>query len=158
VKDARKKLEGLGGWLIVAGLGIIVTPLRIGALITEAPKEIFSAGTLAAVTASGSGTYNALWVIMLLELLSNAGLALAIVYLLYLFFFKKTRFPQWYIGIALFSLYFIIIDAWAIQLFLPAEPVLDIDIFKDFTRTLAIAAIGVPYVLVSKRVKATFTH
>ena len=76
MKDAGKKLEGLGGWLIVAGIAIVVTPLRIGALITEVSPEIFSADTFAAVTASGSGTYNTLWGVMFLELVINAGLAM----------------------------------------------------------------------------------
>ncbi len=74
----------------------------------------------------------------------------------YKFFNKSRDFPKWYIGIAVFSLVFIVADAFAIKLVLPNEPVFDPDIIKELMRSVIMVVVWVPYMLVSKRVKATF--
>ena len=74
----------------------------------------------------------------------------------YKFIAKSRDFPKWYIGIAVFSLVFIVADAFAIKLVLPSEPVFDPDTIKELMRSVIMVTIWVPYMLVSKRVKATF--
>ena len=65
-------------------------------------------------------------------------------------------FPKWYIGTMIFTSVFIVLDAWAIKIVLPNEPVFYADTAKELARTLIGVIIWVPYMLVSKRVKATF--
>ena len=75
----------------------------------------------------------------------------------YIFPIPKSRdFPKWYIGIAVFSLVYIVADAFAIKLVLPNEPIFDPDTIKELLRSVIMVVVWVPYMLVSKRVKATF--
>ncbi len=76
----------------------------------------------------------------------------------YRFFTQNSDFPKWYIGIAIFSLIFIVLDAFSIRLVLPTEPVFDHDTVGELMRSLVMVVIWVPYMLVSKRVKATFIN
>jgi hypothetical protein len=74
----------------------------------------------------------------------------------YRFFTKSKHFPKWYIGVAVFSLFFIVADAFAVKPVLPSEPIFDPDTVKELMRAVIMVVIWVPYMLVSKRVKATF--
>lgn len=153
----EKSLEGLGGWLVLVGLGIIISPLRIIGQIFPVYSEMFSNGSWAALTTPGTEAYNPLWAPILFgEMVINGGLVLAWIFIAFLFFSKKSGFPKWYIGILLFTLVFILIDALVIKTLLPNEPVFDPETIKEVGRSLVVTLIWVPYILVSKRVKATF--
>ena len=153
----EKNLEGIGGWLILVAIGIVVTPIRIVMLIMTTYPEIFSTGAWEALTTQGSEAYSPLWApIIIGEIFINCGLILVWLYMAYKFFTKSRDFPKWYIGIAVFSLVFILADAFAIKLVLPSEPVFDPDTIKEFMRSVIMVVIWAPYMLVSKRVKATF--
>lgn len=41
----EKNLEGLGGWLALVGLGIIISPLRVIGMVFPTYSEIFSNGS-----------------------------------------------------------------------------------------------------------------
>ena len=153
----EKNLEGLGGWLALVGLGIIISPLRIIGQLFPTYSEMFSNGSWAALTTPGTEAYNPLWTPILLgEMAINGGLVLVWGFIAFLFFSKKRVFPKWYIGILLFTLAFILVDALAIKAVLPNEPVFDAETAKELGRSLFVTLIWVPYMLVSKRVKATF--
>jgi hypothetical protein len=153
----EKNLEGLGGWLALVGLGIIISPLRVIGMVFPTYSEIFSNGSWAAITTPGAEAYNPLWAPILFgEMAINGGLVLAWIFVAVLFFSKKKIFPKWYIGMLLFTLAFILIDALAIKAVLPNQPVFDAETTKEFGRTLIATLIWVPYMLMSKRVKATF--
>ncbi len=153
----NKNLEGLGGWLILVGIGIILSPLKIIALIFPVYSDIFSNGSWEALTTPGSEAYNSLWAPILMgEILINGVLVIAWLFIVFLFFSKKMAFPKWYIGILLFTLVFILVDAFSIKAVMPNEPVFDPETIKALGQTLIATLIWVPYMLVSKRVKATF--
>jgi Protein of unknown function (DUF2569) len=149
--------RGLGGWLILVGLGIIISPLRIISQVFPVYSEIISSGSWTTLTTPGSDAYNPLWAPILLgEMLINGGLLLVWIFVAFLFFTKKKAFPKWYIGILLFTLTFILIDAVAIKVVLPNQAMFDAETTKEFGRSLIATLIWVPYMLISKRVKATF--
>jgi hypothetical protein len=75
-----------------------------------------------------------------------------------LFFTKRAAFPKWFIGIILFAVVFIILDAFAFKLVMPDEPVFDKDTTREFMRSLVFAFIWIPYMLFSRRVKETFVN
>ena len=154
-----KSLEGLQGWLILVGFGVIFAPLRIIITLLPIYKEIFENNYWQMLTTPGTDAYNILWAPILLgEISINILLVIAWVYIAYLFFTKKKQFPKIYISIVLFTLFFIILDALAIKVVLPSEPIFDKDTVKELSRSVISAMIWIPYMLISKRVKATFIH
>ncbi len=159
MENEEKNLEGIGGWLIVVAIGIVVTPIRLVMLMMTTYPEIFSTGAWEVLTTQGSEAYNPLWGPFIIgEIIINIGVLIAWLYMAYLFFSKKLVFPKWYIGLAVFSLIFIVADAFAFKLVLPNEPVFDPDTIKELMRSLFMVVVWVPYMLVSKRVKATFIN
>lgn len=155
----EKGLEGLGGWLVLVGLGIILSPLRIIFLVFPTYADLLYGESWAALTTPGTEAYNPLWAPILFgEMAINGGLVLTWIFIAFLFFSKKKAFPKWYVGIMLFTLTFILLDALAMKSVLPDEPVFDAETTKELVRSLIASLIWVPYMLVSKRVAATFVQ
>ena len=155
----EKNLAGLRGWLALVGLGIILSPLRIVALVFPTYLKLFSNDSWEKLTTPGKQAYHPLWSSILVgEIAINCAFVFVWLYIALLFFLKKKVFPKWYIGIMMFALVFIVLDALAIKMVLPNEPLFDADSTKELVRTLIAVLIWVPYMLVSKRVKATFLN
>jgi len=155
----HNEYEGLGGWLILVGLGIVVSPIRIIAQVYPSYSAIFSDGTFTALSTPGNESYNmTLAMIIIGEIAINIGLMLAWLYIAFLFFTKKRIFPRWYIGILVFTLVFIIIDALVFKLLLPGGLMFDPATIKEIMRSTIALFIWGTYTLVSKRVKATFVR
>lgn len=165
-KDRKKSLlsdrgsspKGLGGWLILVGIGLALSPvLTIWVLSTSVP--IFLNGSWTALTTPGSEAYNPLWgPILIFEIVGNIGFLAAGLWLLVLFFRRSQRFPELFIWLAFLSLAFIIIDAWFGSLVIPDEPMIDADTRRSLAASIRDIVIWVPYMLVSKRVKNTFVE
>jgi hypothetical protein len=157
--NESEKLQGLGGWLVLVGIGIVVSPLRIAFIVLILYVPIFTDGTWEALTTAGAENYHPLWAPLLIgELAFNSALVLASCYLAYLFFTKQKFFPQFFIGVVLASVVFIPLDAWVTSFVLTDVPVFDPETTMEFARTLVYAIVWIPYVLTSKRVKATFVN
>ncbi len=157
--EEHDKLKGLGGWLFLVGMGVVISPIR--GLATTVPdyQSMFTDGTWEAVTTVGSEVYNPLWEPLLIgEFIFNLGMVVVQIYLIYLFFSKSYRFPKFYIAIVVVSLIFIPLDAWFVSFVLPDEPMFDPETTKVFLGLLIGSLIWIPYMLVSKRVKATFVE
>ena len=159
VMETDSKLKGLRGWLILVGIGVVVTPIRL--LVTSIPiyLPIFKDGTWELVTTKGSEFYHVLWGPLLVgEMFYNICILAAAVYLIYLFFSKHYMFPKFYMGIIAATLIFIPLDAWVVSIIFPDEPMFDPETTKEFASSVISAVIWVPYMLNSKRVKATFVE
>ena len=152
-----KKLKGLGGWLILVGIGVVISPIRL--LFEAIPMyvELFSNGSFENLTTPGTVVYHPLWIFVIYgEILANIFMFGLGLYLLYLYFGKKPLFPKVYIFGLCFSLAIIIVDTLIIGIIVPLEDVLDPVVVADFSRSLIAAAIWIPYMLVSQRVEQTF--
>jgi len=155
----EEKLTGLGGWLILVGLGIVFSPVKIVTMVFPIYMEIFSNGSWELLTTAGTQYYNSMWMpYLLIEMIVNIVFLVTWLYIAFLFFTKKKLFKKVYIAMLVLSLLFIFLDAVSIRLILPDEPIFDPDTTKELIRGLIAVLIWVPYVLVSKRVKLTFVN
>ena len=155
----EKELKGLGGWLILVGLGVVLSPFVLVYAFGPMFYTIFTDGSFEMLTTPGTEVYHALWSPFLItEALYNTIMLFASIYLIYLFFSKHYLFPKVYIILVTISLIFIPLDSWAYTFILPDEPIFDPETMKQFLRTLGAAMIWIPYMLVSKRVRETFVE
>ena len=155
----NKELKGLGGWLILVGIGVVITPIKLLATYVPIYIPIFEDGTWEALTTVGSEVYNPMWAPLLIgEISYNTIMVIASLFLIHLFFTKHYLFPKVYIVIMAAGLVFIPLDAWLVTKVLPNEPMFDPETTKEFMRAVIGSAIWIPYMLVSKRVKATFVE
>ena len=156
VSESREPLK-LGGWLILVGLGVVLGPFRLLLLIGTTFSPIFTDGTWEALTTQSSEVYSPIWAPFLIgEILINLMMVFIGIYLIYLFFTKKSSFPKWYFGLALFSTVFIVVDAYIVTLVVPDIEVFDTETMKELARSLAGLLIWSPYLLLSERSKDTF--
>jgi hypothetical protein len=151
---APKKYEGLGGWLILVGIGIILNPLRLAVVTFITFMPLFSGDNWEIITTNSAY----LGPFILIEIILNCGFVAAYIYLGYLFFTKSAEFPIWFIRIFIANAVFVITDAFIGGSFFPDEPMFDPDTLREVVRSIVSTLIWVPYMLKSKRVKATFVN
>lgn len=156
---ANNELKGLGGWLVLVGIGVIVSPIRLLMTLVPTYKPIFEGGVWEALTTVGSEAYIPHFGSLLIgEVVFNAIMVAASIYLIYLFFSKHYLFPKFYIGIVAASLIFIPLDAWIATKVFSGELMFDPETTKEFMRSFMAGIIWIPYMLTSKRVQATFVE
>ncbi len=154
-----KELKGLSGWLILVGLGTVVRPIWLLATTILLYLKVLFDGTWEDATTVGSEAYHPLWGPLFVgEFVYYSATVLAWVYLIYLFFQKSYRFPNLCILALIIPLVFIPLDAWLYTFVFPDVPMFDPDTTAAFRRALAAVTLWVPYLRVSKRVKATFVE
>lgn len=152
-----KNLQGLKGWLILVGLGLILSPIRILVLLLTLHLPIFTDGTWEAITTVGSISYDPLWgPLIITEVVYNLSMIAFSIFLLRIDLQKHFLFPKYFMVVITIPVLFIPIDAWFVTLILPNQPIFDPDTMKEITQAVLAFSLWVPYMLVSKRVKATF--
>lgn len=150
--------RGLGGWLILAAIGLIVSPIRIS-IIEFTILDIFFNGTWSILRDSSSEFYSPmLAVIIPIEFVLNMAFIFGFLFLIYLFFAKSSLFPRWYIGIYAANLLVIVLDLIVVKIALPGEPMFDSETAGELFRSIGACAVWIPYMLKSKRVAATFVE
>jgi hypothetical protein len=151
--------KGLGGWLILIGLSIIMSPAYMLIIYVPAYQLMFYDGVWELLTHAGSGAFHPLWEPFLMgEIAVNVSIFAASLYLIYLFFTKHYLFPHFYIGIFLVWLVFIPFDSWLMTFIFPDKPVFDAETLNGFLQSSITGLISIPYLLLSQRVKATFVE
>jgi len=155
----KKELVGIKGWLILVGFGVLISPLRLFFVLSQVYPPLFQEITWQQLFLPSSEAYNFAFTILLLsETIFNFLMIIASLYLIYLFFTKKTSFPKLYIAILAVSIIFVPIDALLVSWVFPEVEAFDNDTVKELTRSIISGAIWIPYMLISERVKATFTN
>jgi len=157
-EDTRDAPVGIGGWLILVTFGVFISPILMAVQLVPL-LEVFEAETWDLLTTPGTDTFVPYFsAVMTIELIVNSLLIMGHIYLVYLLIKRRRNFPRFFIGIMVFTLVFLVVDALLVSMVFPDEPVLDSDTLKDISRQLIGTCIWVPYMLKSRRVKATFTQ
>lgn len=152
-----KKLEGIGGWLILVGFIVIASPIRQMIFVAPFYSQLFLDGTLGEIFNPASPSYSPfLGAIIISEFTINLCIFFTWIYIAYLFFTKNHLFPLFFRSMLIFILIFIIVDALVVSAALPNQAVFDAETIKEAVRSAIAAAIWVPYTLLSKRVQNTF--
>ena len=154
----KDNLSGIGGWLILVLIGLLISPIRIAHFAYENFWPLYSEGLWNEFTNPSSELFHPSFApILTFEIFSSIILLLGALLNLYLFLRKSKYTPKVAISWFVFALLFAITDAFLIR----QDPTLSsevtgVDTIKQVGGPLLRAAIWIPYFLVSKRVKATF--
>lgn len=143
-----KRYDGIGGWLILFAIGIILTPLRFLANIGEVKDVKTNEYILQQMPEVISFANNEIGFLYLFFVIS--------LYIAYLFFAKKSTFPKVFIFWLIANFIFIIVDANAWTSFFPDEPSIKSEVMRSVFGGVVQMAIWIPYLIMSKRVKGTF--
>ncbi len=153
---ADANLSGLGGWLILVGIGLFGAVLRL-LFVMGRSMGTFSLWKWQALTTPAGVSYHPAWgPLLTLELLGQITVLVLGLYMIVLFFQRRRIFPRWFIAMLLFNAIFVVGDAIGIQLIKTPSPAVAAQLEHNIGQVLVGCAIWVPYMLVSRRVKATF--
>jgi hypothetical protein len=144
VKD--KNLNGLEGWLALVGFGLLVEPFVLLYTIFSVNLPFLYSDNYQNVAAN----YPTLANLGVYELIINIAFLAALIYLNILFFKKRKIFPRYFIIYLAANFVLILIDYLIIA---GVNPSVDA---SDLGRAFIASAIWIPYLLKSRRVKATF--
>jgi hypothetical protein len=158
-ESSAKSPSGIGGWLILPLLGLIITPFKIGFALYADIWPAFSQGAWRTVTTPGNEGYHPLWVpLLIIESAGNVAIiAVGLIALWY--FLRKSRstaklMVSW-LGLILVM---VLADYVLMNLIPELAEKWDPKSLVELVRPVLGAAIWIPYFLFSKRVKATFTN
>lgn len=151
--------RGIGGWLILPLIGLVLNPIRLGMTLVNDLLPVFRPETWNALTTPGQENYHAMWgPLLLFELVTNLLVGVFTVVLLVLFLRKSRRVPLLMIALLAGHVLIQVVD-WALVGTIPAlahDP--KAQDFSDLRRALIGAAIWIPYFVKSRRVRNTFVN
>lgn len=152
-------IRGLGGWLILVIIGLVLTPLQLGYVLLTTYWPLIRDGTWVVLTTPGTEAYHALWgPILIFELAGNSAVIILAVWTLASLLCQSRLTPR--LAITLFGsgAVFVVADFFASELIPAVAAQDDPASLREMVRTIVTAAIWIPYFLVSERVKATFVR
>lgn len=146
--------SGIGGWLILPAIGLVVTPLILGYSIFQT-LQVFGTPGYLQLTTPDSPRFNPAYKPFLLSEIAANGLLIALVVVAAALFFSKHRLaPRFMIAFYAVSLIVLVLDVVLANRLL--DVAIDRDAIKDLVRAVLNVVIWIPYFLVSKRVAQTF--
>jgi hypothetical protein len=147
-------LRGLRGWLIFLGVEFCLAPFSLLNAIGE-KAEAFKEQTWNALTVPGSEAYHPLWAPLVIgELVVYLLFLAASLLCLWLFFSRRALFPRvaiaWMLaGVIATVLYLLVVQA------IPSVE-FNVSAILDVVAAAIVASIWIPYLIRSRRVRATF--
>ncbi|MCI0564908.1 MAG: DUF2569 domain-containing protein [Nitrososphaera sp.] len=157
---------GLGGWLILPIIGLLLTPLFAAEAFLSEVMPLFEAKTWTALTTPGLPAYDPRWAPSLIfAAVSNLVLLVGPIGLLLLLFKKKRNLPKLVIAFYIFNFIAVGIDLLLTTTFIytkhpniaNANEIVS-EVVVELGRAFLLALIWVPYFLVSQRVTRTFVN
>lgn len=156
IKLGNPQPSGIGGWLILPCIGLLLSPLRIAKTAYDTYSPIMKMETLELLANTQLPSHNPrLLPVLGAELLINIAFILFTLAIIPQFFRKHAGVPKlmviWYsISVAAQFLDMIFI------MYTDTKTGLDTQLTKDAIKATVIAAIWIPYFMRSVRVKNTF--
>lgn len=149
---------GLGGWLVLPIIGLVITPIT--ALLQVVPAmDVFTAPLWQQLTTPGSEAYHALWApLLLVDLCYSLALVVLPPFVLVLMIRRRRLAPLAYITLLAGSL---VAHASILVVMVSMsgeQPLVAPGDWGQLAGSVLGAAIWIPYFLVSHRVRATFVR
>ncbi len=155
--EINKELKGLGGWLILICLALIITPLHLMFSLFNDFAPILLENYWEILTTPGTEAYHYLWgPLIISELITNSVLIVFSLYLLFLYFTKSYRFPKLMIIFYILNLFILVGDYIFANMIPEIANDTNLETVREILSTVAATLIWIPYLLKSKRVKNTF--
>jgi hypothetical protein len=156
--DAPARLNGIGGWLILLAIGHVLAPFRFLKTGFDVVSTTMNTISWRALTDPMEPTYNTCWApTLLFELFFNIGALFFAVLLVALFFWKRAAWPRAFALFLVVNLVGAVIDIILVNR-IPAARESLVTSIRDIAPIVLTGAIWIPYVFLSKRVKATFRY
>ncbi|MBN1117031.1 MAG: DUF2569 family protein, partial [Bacteroidales bacterium] len=145
----------IGGWLLLPTIGLLISPFI--SLYNLFSADYFTQESWEFISSASSAGYNKIWsATYIIELLANILLVVYTFFLIIILFKRRTIFPIHYVVFRILFLLFIVTDTILVEM-------IDSEYFfyqgpdiKKMVQATAAAAIWVPYMFISQRVKNTF--
>ncbi len=159
------KLEGLGGWLVFAVLGLFVNVLFQAYGLYEIVL-LCNNGTVVFLNNPSSGAYISRYGgLIVFELIIGIAFLNAGIYLIRLFFKKSGKFPMYYIFFLAASVIFMVVDYMLLAAISSASAEVQqrmnnamLEQAREIIQGVISAVIWGTYMIKSKRVAATFAE
>jgi hypothetical protein len=152
-------IKGLGGWLILVGLGVVLSPLRMAYEAFTIYGPLFRDNTLRDIADPSSPSFVSYMAeFIYAEMFFNALFVGWAILNVVWFFTKSAKFPRSWRYFLVATLAFLVGDSAVGTNFMPSNEAFDAATMKAIFQSCISAAIWVPYTVVSKRVKNTFVN
>lgn len=158
-RAAAAEADGLGGWLILVAVGLLVRPVMILFTIIQAKDGYFNAGAWQLLSTPGTEHHLPNFTLVApLELIVNFTLFTYAVFLPVLFFRRSHLFPraiQVFLGLCVLTAFF---GIWSNSLLGQVDAPQKLEAYRLLVQTVIGAVIWIPYFSMSRRVQRTFVR
>ena len=156
--DAPARLQGIGGWLILLAIGQVLRPIGYIKTGQTLFSTMLGTNSWRLITDPIESGYHPWWApTLLFELFFNLGCFVFCVLLIALFFRKRAVWPRCFALFLIICVLGVAMDTLLSDR-IPAAAESIATSIRDIGGLALAAAIWIPYVYLSKRVKATFRY
>ena len=153
----QPSLNGIGGWLVLIAIGLVITPFRNSYHLLSIYAPVIAGEGWLTLTSPSSHAYHPLWApVLLFETAINVGFAICSIGLLFLMLQKTFLFPRLFIAYLTINAFLVTIDYFLARLIPAVAAQQNAGALREMLRSICGACVWVPYMLKSKRVRATF--
>jgi hypothetical protein len=155
----QRQLAGLGGWLVLVGIGLCISPIVRFVTVAQDWQGYFSIHAWQAVAMPQGSAYHPLYgPLLVFELFANTSLLCLNVFLVFLYFGKRRIFPMTYILLMASNVVFLLLDEIVSNRIPSIAAKSDDASLRTLFRAVFATLLWGSYMLRSKRVKATFVR
>ncbi len=152
VSEGEDKALSIGGWLVLPAIGLVLTPFIL--IFHLVSNDYFNKNIWQGFRLGGYENHRILNLYMGFELFYNIAFLVFTILLILMFFKRRTGLPKLMVIFYSTNLLAVLLGGFVLN----QSGLSDASTFKDIFRAILSAAIWIPYFLLSKRVKETFTQ